>query len=331
MKKNKRTLPPGGKGPLYKQLANLIHTEISQGVIPPESSLPTVRDLAQEMMLSAGTVMHAYDELERLGIIEKVRGRGTFVCLQNNALHDKKERAMRLMDDLLSDMQKLGFSLHETQTLFDLKMRSAEYIPGTARVLVIDCNPEALFVIADQIEQVRGAQVECRLLNDLSHIPGLMEDNPDIIVTTASHYEMVVQSAAREDRVCRVVLSPSQNTVAKLAKAQGGKVGILTASNRFAWIINQVCDELSPGTSKTPHLLFGSERTEDFLFTLDTLILPDYYARLCTQSDIEVIRAFAESDGNVIEFTYHIDAGSLMYLEQRIESVLENKENSKDL
>lgn len=326
MKKSKRALPPGGKGPLYMQLADVILSEIKQGALVPDSSLPTVRDLAEEMTLSVGTVKHAYDELERQGFIEKIRGRGTFVRLQDETQQGKKDRAMRLMDELIRDMQGLGFSVREIQIYFDLKMRSIEDIPGNARVLVVDCNPEVLYVISNQIAQLQGAQVQCRLLEDLSYVQGVVEDDPDVIVTTANHYDMVVQAAVREDRVCRVALSPSQSTVVRLAKtADSGRVGILCASNRFAWIIGTVCAELSPDISEIPHLLFGDNRAEDFLKSIDSVIVPDYYSRLCTPSDLSALRQFMDAGGSVIEFTYHIDAGSLMYLAQRIETVIAHK------
>jgi len=321
-----RTLPQNGEGPLYKQLANMILHEIEDGTFGSSCNLPTVRALAQETSLSAGTVKHAYDELERLGVIEKVRGRGTFVSAQDDLGYGKKDRAMQLMDNLLEEMRTLGFSLRETQIFFDLKMREQENVPRTARILVIDCNPEALLVISDQISKIRGAGVECRLLDDLTKIPSLVSDDYDIIVTTANHYEIVAQAVAREERVCRVVLSTSQSTVARLVKADDAvEVGIMTVSDRFARIIKAVCSELSPNEFIATRCLFGEESFGDFLKGLDVVIIPDYYSRLCKANELSAIRAFQDAGGVVIEFTYHIDAGSLMYLEQRIESVLASK------
>ena len=325
MKSAVRKLPPNGEGPLYKQLADLIHEEIKQGIIEPNSNLPTVRDLADEMSLSPGTVMHAYDELEAMGIVDKVRGSGTFVRCQSEIQTGKKDRAMQIMDNMFFDMQQLGFSLRQTQIYFDLKMRGLEDIPKLARVMAVDCNPEALSVITNQISELRGVQVRSSLLDDLAFVTELLEERPDIIVTTANHFDMVANTA-RKDLVTKVVLSPSRNTIAKLAKTEHEKVGIFTASDRFAEIIGNVCSDFSGLPEKIPHLLFGDDKKESFLKSLDTAILPNYYSQFCSQSDISAIRAFQEAGGNIIEFTYHIDAGSLMYLEQKIETVLANKQ-----
>ena len=319
-----RKLLPDGEGPLYKQLADLILEEIKQGILEPNSNLPTVRDLAEEMSLSTGTVMHAYNELETLGVIEKIRGSGTFVRNQIDTQAGKKDRAMQIMDNLFRDMQELGFSVRETQIYFDLKLRGVEDTPNQANVLVVDCNPEALSIIANQISAVRGAQVSCRLLDDLSSVPGLLDTNPDVIVTTATHFDMVA-SLTREDLVTRVVLSPSRNTIASLAKVENNRIGMLTASDRFAQIVGNICNDFSSKFSQMPHMLFGDESVGDFIDSLDTIILPDHYSRLCSQADLLAIRAFEESGGSIIKFTYRIDAGSLMYLEQKIENVLTSR------
>jgi len=244
----------------------------------------------------------------------------------------KKDSAMRVVDDMLNKLRSLGFTQQEIRILLDLKMREREDTPGSARVIVADCNLEALRTISAQIARIPGAEVECRLLDDLSYIHGLMDDDPDLIVTTTNHYEMVAQ-AAREEKVCRVVLSPSRGTIAQLAKAgNGGKAGIMTASERFAWIIRAICAELKTDATDgaegvvLPRRLFGGAGDpEEFLRSLDVVILPEQYAGLCTPRELEALRAFREAGGGLIEFTYHVDAGSLMYLEQRISEVLSEK------
>ena len=322
-----RNLPPGGEGPLYRQLAKMILADIKNGVLKPDSNLPTVREMAEVMKLSTGTVKHAYDELERLGAIEKARGRGTFVSSGGDCeAQGKKDRAMHLLDSLLDEMRNLGFSLTETRIFIDLKMREREDDPRCANILLTDCNPEALTIISGQISRINGAKVTCRLLDDLPRALELLDEEPDIIVTTANHSERVKCAAARDELVSRVVLSPSHDTVARLAKAGGGgRTGILTASERFARIIRAVRAELVTDAADLPNMLFGAGDTVDFLRALDIVILPEQYARHCTQGEIIAIRDFEEGGGVIIEFAYNIDAGSLMYLEQRIESVLTDK------
>src|ERR1019366_9942325 len=67
------------KIPLYLQLKDLIQYYISTGVLRETQQLPTVSDLAKQVGITFETVRKAYKEVERDGLIESTRGRGTFV------------------------------------------------------------------------------------------------------------------------------------------------------------------------------------------------------------------------------------------------------------
>ncbi|MCL2153178.1 MAG: GntR family transcriptional regulator [Oscillospiraceae bacterium] len=329
---DEKTLRPDlsdGKYPLYRQIVDSILSEIEEGLLKPNNRLPTVRELAEEMKFSTGTVKHAYDELERLGAIEKARGRGTFV--RNRGVKDKqgkKEQAIWLVDNLINDMQKLGFSLRDTQVLFDQRTQKWEDKPLRVRVIVVDCNPETLHVISEQVARIRNTDVSHQLLDDLPHDFDLVEESPDIIVTTPTHFERVVL-AAREGHISKVVLSPSRDTVAKLAKVgENRRVGILAASERFALLIRETLAELTSNGGDTPHILFGQDGVEAFMRSMDTLIVPNHCARFCAPREANALRVFQQEGGEAIEFIYHIDAGSLMYLEQQISRVVINKSKS---
>ncbi len=69
----------GGKQPLYQQIAEHIKTQISNGRLPANSRLPTVRKMAATLGVTRLTVQNAYGELQADGWIEATVGRGTFV------------------------------------------------------------------------------------------------------------------------------------------------------------------------------------------------------------------------------------------------------------
>ena len=67
------------KKAIYKQLAEYIEKGIADGTFPPDKSLPSERYLASTLNLNRSTVVHAYDELESMGLIERNRGSGTTI------------------------------------------------------------------------------------------------------------------------------------------------------------------------------------------------------------------------------------------------------------
>lgn len=67
------------KKPLYRQIAQYFEAEISAGNYPPNSILPSERELARLFSVNRSTVVAAYDELESLGLVDRIKGSGTRV------------------------------------------------------------------------------------------------------------------------------------------------------------------------------------------------------------------------------------------------------------
>lgn len=66
--------------PIYVQLVNQLTYQIKTGKRQPGSVLPTVRQLAVDLEINPNTVVRAYAELEREGLIETRQGSGTHVA-----------------------------------------------------------------------------------------------------------------------------------------------------------------------------------------------------------------------------------------------------------
>ena len=64
------------KRPIYEQVTEKIQTLILNGVLEPDSKLPSVRSLAMELSINPNTIQRAYSELEREGFIYSVREEG---------------------------------------------------------------------------------------------------------------------------------------------------------------------------------------------------------------------------------------------------------------
>jgi DNA-binding transcriptional MocR family regulator len=87
------SLPDNGE-PIYSQLLSALETDISAGRLSAGFRMPTQRELARTLGISAGTVTKAYAEAERLGLVQGQVGRGTFV----NGRDYSNGRALRVVD-----------------------------------------------------------------------------------------------------------------------------------------------------------------------------------------------------------------------------------------
>ena len=84
--------------PIYVQLREQMLRALGERALAPGEQMPTMREVAVALRIDLNTVRHAYDELERLGAVTLVRGRGSFVAEPPPA-PDARTRAART-DDL---------------------------------------------------------------------------------------------------------------------------------------------------------------------------------------------------------------------------------------
>jgi GntR family transcriptional regulator len=66
--------------PPYEQIRSQISSLVSAGALPSGTPLPTVRSLAADLGIAAGTVARAYKELEAAGLVEARRRGGTVIA-----------------------------------------------------------------------------------------------------------------------------------------------------------------------------------------------------------------------------------------------------------
>lgn len=76
--------------PLYVQIQEYLAEQIFSGRLPPDSRLPSERDLSEELGVSRMTVRRAITELVNDGLLERRHGSGTYVA-KPKVLYDARE------------------------------------------------------------------------------------------------------------------------------------------------------------------------------------------------------------------------------------------------
>jgi GntR family transcriptional regulator len=66
--------------PPFEQVREQLAGAILAGALAPGERLPSIRQLAADLGLAAGTMARAYSELEGAGLVVTARGRGTRVA-----------------------------------------------------------------------------------------------------------------------------------------------------------------------------------------------------------------------------------------------------------
>jgi GntR family transcriptional regulator len=110
-----------GGVPIYLQVMQQIKYLVASGRLQPGDELPSIRTLAEQLIVNPNTIARAYRELETAGVVEKRRTAGTFVAEAGSPLA-RKERLKLLkqrVDQLLVEAFQMGFELDEVLKLVE--------------------------------------------------------------------------------------------------------------------------------------------------------------------------------------------------------------------
>jgi len=109
-------LNPKSGVPIYRQIQDQIRYGVASGLLLPGEQLPTMRALAVELSVNPNTVIKAYSELEREGILTTEQGTGTFVSAEpRNALPVQARQAKleSVCSEFLAQAARYGFAADE--------------------------------------------------------------------------------------------------------------------------------------------------------------------------------------------------------------------------
>lgn len=88
--------------PIYEQIVDKLSDLMVRGILTENTPLPSVRSLAMDLSINPNTVQRAYLELERLGYIHSLKGKGSFVANPEQIRNFKQQsilEELRLLTD----------------------------------------------------------------------------------------------------------------------------------------------------------------------------------------------------------------------------------------
>ena len=110
--------------PVYLQVVDQIKAAAASGALQPGESLPGIRPLAEELRVNRNTIAKAYSELESLGVIETLPGKGCFLKENHSPLRKEVRRKMLIeeIDQAIVQAHHLQVPRHEFLELIHERM-----------------------------------------------------------------------------------------------------------------------------------------------------------------------------------------------------------------
>ena len=115
----------GATVPIYRQIVDQVRRAAGTGALPEGSRLPSVRFLAEQLVVNPNTIVRAYQELVRDGVVQSQQGRGYFVAPKRQ-LYTRSERRRRLdeaVERFASEVTLLDFSISEVLDAVRTKLK----------------------------------------------------------------------------------------------------------------------------------------------------------------------------------------------------------------
>ena len=121
---------PAAGEPVFQQIVDHVKREIATGRMKPEDRLPSVRDLAKELVINPNTIARAYQALEAEGVTYSRRGAGTFIAAKKPAARteERRRRFREALEAALADAFHLGLSEDEARKAFDAAMKRFRFV-----------------------------------------------------------------------------------------------------------------------------------------------------------------------------------------------------------
>jgi GntR family transcriptional regulator len=111
--------------PIYEQIKRGIARLAATGRLKSGEPLPSIRDLAAEIIVNPNTVARAYRELEQEGIITTQKGRGSVIAerARTDAERDLKAHLGRVMDEAIAEARKFDLDDPAVRGLVEDRLR----------------------------------------------------------------------------------------------------------------------------------------------------------------------------------------------------------------
>ena len=108
--------------PIYEQVKTTLRKLIVSGAMSPDEKLPSVRELASQLVINTNTIQRAYRELEQEGYIISIPGKGSYANLSAQVDEGRKKELLTAMDEIVAELLYLGVTPDE----LDRRIREKE-------------------------------------------------------------------------------------------------------------------------------------------------------------------------------------------------------------
>lgn len=108
--------------PLYIQLMEQVKHAVELGALREGDQLPTIRKVAEDLVINPNTVVRAYRELEHEGVLELKHGSGAYIREQAGKRAPLIAKAQAIVQSAIDRLAGLGLTEEELRRVFESEL-----------------------------------------------------------------------------------------------------------------------------------------------------------------------------------------------------------------
>ncbi len=175
---------------IYQKIIESIRLDIHSGILKPGARLPAIRKMTEAWKCNAGTVLRAYQELARLGLVESHAGKGTRVVdhpVDQNQTPMRRAELFNRTENFLLEMMKQRYTPDEIEQSLHVALdrwrtvtrEPEENPPGILRF--VGSHDQAMALVAAHFqESTEGFALQLSFTGSLGGLIALAEKKADL-------------------------------------------------------------------------------------------------------------------------------------------------------
>jgi len=108
--------------PVYIQLMEQVKHAVAIGALRPGDQLPTIRNLARDLVINPNTVVRVYRELEHENIIELKHGTGAFISESVTEPSRDIRNGQKFVQSAIEKLKSLGLGEEDIRRLVESEL-----------------------------------------------------------------------------------------------------------------------------------------------------------------------------------------------------------------
>jgi GntR family transcriptional regulator len=240
------SIEPGGHLPVHVQLEEQLKFLILNGDLKPGAKLPTTRQLAGFLRINRNTVLRAYQELAREGLIDCRQGRGCVVVDERppDAAQPVPARLVGIIDGAIEQARELGVSADDFATTAYARAKQRWDVQGQRKIVFVECDAQTAADFALVIQEQLDVEVTPLVLQDLEHPTPEVERHlreARAVATTFFHIEEVERLLSRTGKeTVALTVKPHLEALVQVAGIpKGTSVALVCVDERNAGLMGQ--------------------------------------------------------------------------------------------